>query len=328
MIPIIDLHCHPALKIYLCNTDITKEHHPAPDSVLPTGMHVDLPGMQESGVKVIFSNHHIPEAGLLNLDKSQTLVRLIKRLNPRILHKLEPDQNGDKAMKLVMDSIKALNDQIAAAPGKGFDVVIAKNLREFEAALKKDQTIVVHCMEGAHPLGRNLPAPADYVKNLLQLKAEGLCILTLAHFFHNGLCDSGGGIPPSTAEKIGYSREFVKHRGLTPAGEAVVQACLDEGIIIDLTHSTLETRHRVYAILEQRERENKVKRPVIFSHTGIREVADRYMKDPNDRLILPDIDEIYKIAAHGGVFGMILMNYWTNGIEEDNPLTYEAGIPY
>jgi microsomal dipeptidase-like Zn-dependent dipeptidase len=25
---------------------------------------------------------------------------------------------------------------------------------------------------------------------------------------------------------------------------------------------------------------------------------------------------------------MILMNYWTNGIEEDSPLRYDVGIPY
>jgi membrane dipeptidase len=326
MIPIFDLHCHPSLKIYLCGNDITREHHPAPD-LLPTGMHVDLPGMKESDVKVIFSYHHIPEAGLLKMPGSGKLVRLLKKLNVSILRKVEPDRVGDAAMDLVLKSIELLNEQIANAP-PSFDVTIARNLPDFNAALQAGQTIVVHCMEGAHPLGRDLASPSDYVNNLLRLKKEGLCILTLAHFFKNSLCDSSGGIPPSTAAKIGYSREFVHPGGLTDAGEAVVQECFEQGIIVDLTHSTIETRRRVYEILEQRANDNKVKRPVIFSHTGIREVADSNMKDPNDRLLLPDINDIRKIKECNGVFGMILMNYWTNGIEEDSPLRYDVGIPY
>jgi microsomal dipeptidase-like Zn-dependent dipeptidase len=328
MIPIIDLHCHPSMKIYLCNNDITREHHPAPDVVLPTGMHVDLPGMQESGVKVIFTIHHIPEADLLKTPKSQKLVRLLQRLKIKMLEKLEPDKDGDACMELVRQSISLLEGQIASPAAAQFNVVIARDLASFNSAWQQEKTIIVHCMEGAHPLGRNLPSPADYVRNLLALKEKGLCILTLAHFFKNGLCDSGGGIPPSTANALGYSREFIDPGGLTPAGEAVVQECFEKGIVIDLTHSTIKTRKRVYAILRERAKGGKVKRPVIFTHTGIREVSDPNMTDPNDRLLLPDREEIQTIKEFDGVFGMILMNYWTHGVEEGSPLTYDVGIPY
>ena len=72
MIPIIDLHCHPSLKIYLFNKDVGKKHFPFAD-IVPTGMHVDLPGLDVSGVQVICCTHYVPEAGLGHLSKSRCL---------------------------------------------------------------------------------------------------------------------------------------------------------------------------------------------------------------------------------------------------------------
>ena len=327
MIPIFDLHCHPSLKIYLCNHNIMHVHHPVANNVLPSGMQVDLPGMAEAGVKIICSYHHIPEAGLLELSKSHKLVRLLERLKIRMLEKFEKDEPGDGCMEKVRESIRLLNGQIDMA-AEQFDVTIVRNLAEFELAFAAGKTIVIHCMEGAHPLGRKLPHPDDYVQNLLELKAAGLCILTLAHFFENGLCDSAGGIPPSVSKKIGYSRVFVDPGGLTDAGKAVIHVCQEQGMLIDLTHSTNKTREEVYQLLDERKRAGQKIRPILFTHTGVREITDAHIQDPNDRLLLPDRDELLKIKEYGGVLGMILMNYWTNGIEEDDPLKYEVGIPY
>ena len=325
-IPIIDIHCHPSLKIYLCNKNIVHKHYPIPD-ILPSGMHVDLPGMEQGGVQIIFSYHYVPEAGLGLLPKSHRVFDLLSRLGLNIINKFEQNVPGNGCTQQALLSMELLNHQIKRAETT-FNVTIPHNLQEFESALTTGKKIIIHCLEGGHHLGKDLPDEAGYTDNLQKLRDAGLCILTIAHFFKNGLCDSGGGIPPKEAGLIGYSRQFVDPPGLTNAGRSVVQWCQNNGVIIDLTHSTTDTRNHVYQMLDERKTAGEKVRPVIFSHTGIREIAAPKMISEDDKLLLPDVTEIKKISDVGGVFGIILMNYWTTGIEEDDPFKKDRGIPF
>ena len=326
MFPIFDLHCHPCLKIYLFNKNIALKHYPLPD-LLPFGMHMDLPGMKHSQVKVACCKHYIPESGFGNLSKAQRVFKLLLKLSPHFMNKFEPDNEPEGAYNRAHNSIELLNEQISAAQNK-FNVTVAKNLAEFDEAIKSDKTVFIHCLEGAHHLGKHLPTETDYIDRLVAFKQQGLCILTLGHFFQNAVCDSGGGIPPSFARLLGYAKPPSTSFGLTKTGRLVVEWCLENGVIIDLVHSTVETREQVYGILEKRKNRGLKSRPVIFSHSGVREVAEPNMVNEEDKLILPNAVELKKIKEYGGVVGLILMNYWVIGIEEDNLLKKEGGIKH
>ena len=307
MIPIFDLHCHPSLKIYLCNKNINHHHYPLPD-IIPSGMHVDLPGMRKAEVKLIATSHYIPEAGFGHLPKSNWLFNLLKKLGLNIIDKFEPD-NTSEAFNKTMISMELLNHQVIRGE-KEFNVTVPKNLPEFEEAFANDKTIVLHCIEGAHHLGKNYADENTYIANLNSFKKQGLCIFTISHFFSNALCDSGGGIPPKESNLIGYKKPPSASHGLTNTGKLAVEWCQDNGVIIDLVHSTIETRTHVYDILEKRITDGKKIRPLIFSHSGIREIAAVNMQNRDDQMVLPDMAELLRIKKYGGVLGLILMNYW------------------
>ncbi len=323
MFPIIDLHCHPSLKIYLCNKDIAEKHYPVAD-ILPGGMHVDLPGMQQSNVRVVFASHYVPEAGLGHLPKSQWLFKLLKKIRLNIVAKFESDVD-DNTINKTLTSFDLLDHQIGKAENN-FSVIVAKNLAEFEEAYTNEKTILLHSIEGAHHLGKNTNSVV-VLANLARLKDKGLCMFTLAHFFQNVVCDSGGGIPPKESNLIGYQRP-VSTGGLTITGKLIVEWCQENGVIVDLVHATVDARKQVYDILDSRIANGKKVKPVIFSHSGLREVAAINMKSQDDQLILPDISELLQIKKYGGVLGLILMNYWIIGIEEDNPFKKDKGIKH
>jgi microsomal dipeptidase-like Zn-dependent dipeptidase len=324
MIPIFDLHCHPSLKIYLCNKDMRRKHYPLKD-VLPSGMHVDLPGMEDATVKVAFCSHYIPESGFGHLSKSKWLFRILKKLQLNIINKFEPDDHTLGAFYRAVTSIELLNRQITNA-GKDFNVTVARNLQEFETANDEQKTIILHCLEGGHHLGRNLTTEQDYITNLESFKKMGVCLITIAHFFQNAICDSAGGIPPSTAKLIGYAKPSSGSNGLTYVGKLAVEWCQEHGMIIDLVHSTVEARNQVYEIIDDRKAAGLTTRPVIFSHSGIREMASANMPVDDDKYILPDLNELKRIKEYDGLIALILMNYWIVGIEEDSLFRNDRGI--
>jgi microsomal dipeptidase-like Zn-dependent dipeptidase len=325
MLPIFDLHCHPSIKIYLCNRKIRERHNPLPD-VFPSGMCVDLPGMRDAGVQVIACSHYVPEIGLLKLKKSRKLVRLLKLAGLKLLQKFEDETIEDDAFIKSLESIRLLNEQIDKVEIE-FNVTVSKNLTQFNEAFQQGKRIILHSLEGGHHLGKSL-TEQNFEERLGRFRQEGVCILTIAHFFPNRICDSGGGIPPSTAHLIGYKKPPAINGGLSNTGELVVNWCLENGVIIDLVHATKETRDEVYRIIRRRQESGLKIRPVIFSHTGVREKAEKNMPVEDDKFILPDKLELQEIAKVNGVVGLILMNYWLVGIEEDNPFREDGGIKY
>jgi microsomal dipeptidase-like Zn-dependent dipeptidase len=326
MIPIFDLHCHPTLKIFLCNQKIYQTHRPAPPGS-PFGMDVDLPGMQEADVRLAFCSHYVPEAGFRSLRKSRWLFRLLQLLGVSMTKKFEKKNSSLDAYTKMLESMKKLNDQVATAQDMGIDVVLAKTPAAFETAYAQNKTILVHAMEGSHQLGRGF-STQEYLQRLANLKTEeGLALLTIGHFFQNDICDSGGGIPPGIADAIGYQKPPSSSNGLTEAGKAVLNWCQENGLLVDLVHATEKARQDVYAVLLERQQSGKTVRPVLFTHGGLREIASEHMQNEDDKRYLPDLAELEQIRRFGGVLGLILFNYWITGEEEGIGLDEEPLTP-
>ena len=167
MIPLIDLHCHPTMKIHLFKQDIGVSHKLLPDKV-PSGMHVDLPGMAEAGVRVIFATHYIPESGFAKMKNTKLLYKLLEKLDPQVTFKFEPDHDGEGAYMLLSQSMTLLENQIEKYSNE-FNVVIPRSRSQFEYAWDSGKTIVIHAIEGSHHLGRNLQNDDWYIRNLALL---------------------------------------------------------------------------------------------------------------------------------------------------------------
>jgi membrane dipeptidase len=101
---------------------------------------------------------------------------------------------------------------------------------------------------------------------------------------------------PEDVQKLGcfpYGGDLT--RGLTEFGEQVVEAMVEMGMIVDVTHCTPPARRRIYDIVGTRA-------PIIASHVGAYEINPSPY-NLNDW-------EIKKVADTGGLVGVIFMNYW------------------
>jgi microsomal dipeptidase-like Zn-dependent dipeptidase len=181
--------------------------------------------------------------------------------------------------------------------------VIARSYEEFKAAVDKGEIPIAHAIEGGHGIGRNLPISAkrqndskfekhtmmkgkppgdysSYTKNLDTLKARGLCMMTLAHFFKNDLVSPVDGVSPDGKKFPGMAWQYTpdKDAPLSDIGRTVVRHMLDIGIVVDLTHTTPMGRNEVFKINREMNAERvgrgKTMRPLVFTYVGAQTIYD------------------------------------------------------
>lgn len=322
MIPVIDIHCHPSLKVYLLDTDLFEAHITTRD-FNPFVSRVDLPKMKKGNVRAIFNTHYLPEIGFkTECQRVAWLYDGINFLAPDVTDKLENDNNFNSPFEQTMQMINLFESKINEARSKGFNVEIARNFEQFKTGWENGSTMILHAIEGAHSLGRKRDGSEGiqaYLDNLEQFYKKGVCLITLAHFFPNDLVPALNGIPPGIRKVLGVKSQDLNHT-LTPAGESVVQRMFDLGIIADLTHSAPAARKRVFEI-------GGGQRPIVFSHVGVESLFNN-PQIPEDKFMNPSDEEIIKIAECGGVIGIEFDNYWLTGKEEESIFIKEPGFKY
>ncbi len=310
---VFDIHCHPSLKVKLFKYDINdSEHKIAANRVKNSPsdeifqMQYDLPQMNEGGVNSVWSSVYIVEKGLLEHSNLKIGSCVLNLLGFKFSNAVENVFLGGpflQALKLM----EIMEKQILSSENKSIKAKIPKNFDELSSALLNGYKCFIHSLEGAHMLGRNLSATDKYIQNLETFFNRGVCSITLSHFMPNNICSPANGISPNTVKSLGFKYNYSKHAGsgLTYTGSVVVEKMLELGIIIDLTHMTEKGRLEVFDINEKR---GAKKRPLTFTHTGIR---------PNctNELLTPTTEEIIKIRDCNGVIGVIFMNYWLTGNE-------------
>ncbi|MEQ1756052.1 MAG: dipeptidase [Micropepsaceae bacterium] len=170
-------------------------------------------------------------------------------------------------------------------------LVVLKSRDDLERVLSlraKGSNIVGGLLEteGAHPLeGR--------IENIKQFYDAGFRMIGLHHFFDN---------------EIGGSLHGTSHAGLTPFGYQVVKAIEEQGMIVDLAHSSEQTASDVLHIATK---------PVIVSHTGVRGAC-------NSPRNLTD-DTMKAIAARGGLIGI---GFWEGAVCDYSPAGVVKSIRY
>lgn len=314
---IVDIHCHPSLKMNLFNHKIyDKVHYIIPGVVVANPsetdeifqLQYDLTQMYFGKVDAIWSSVYVIERDFvenssLKLGKWGANVLGIESL----VDSIERDTPYGPYVQAI-DTLEKVEQQVMTASNMGFEVSMAKNFSQFEKNISEGKTCIVQSVEGGHMLGRSLPSTGEYLAHVQTLFDKGVCSMTLGHFMVNNLCFPVRGIAPKKSKEIGFKYDYdtFANEGLLYNGKAVVDLMLDLGMIVDLNHVTIPGRIDVFRINESK---GSSKRPLVFSHNGLSKNC-RY-----EPLGVMD-DEVLEIQKCNGVIGIIFMNYWLTGNEK------------
>jgi microsomal dipeptidase-like Zn-dependent dipeptidase len=202
-------------------------------------------------------------------------------------------------------------EEYVNAPGR--DVVIAHSAQELDARLSdgSGRPILVHAIEGGFHIGDDTQGVRGSVAKLAEL---GVAYITVAHLFFRQVATNAPALPflPDWL----YNRVFPQDssEGLTPLGRELVEAMVDEGILVDITHMRAQSIGDVFALLDARDPAHEV--PVIATHMAYRFGDLEYSFDD---------DTVRRVAARGGLLGLILcQHYITSGL--DVPETFDGSV--
>jgi microsomal dipeptidase-like Zn-dependent dipeptidase len=202
-------------------------------------------------------------------------------------------------------------EDYVSQPGRR--VVIAHSAAELDRHLSDGGTpILIHAIEGGFHIGRDRTEVQANVRTLAEL---GVAYITVAHLFFRQVATNAPALP-FLPDAI-YNRVFHQDRseGLTPLGHELVQAMIDEGILVDLTHMRAQSIADVFALLDARDPAHEI--PVIATHMAYRFGGLEYSFDD---------DTVKRIAARGGLLGLILcQHYITSGLHHV-PETFEGSV--
>jgi microsomal dipeptidase-like Zn-dependent dipeptidase len=198
---------------------------------------------------------------------------------------------------------RVVEDHAAAHPGA---VAIAHSAAELDLRLGEGVPILIHAIEGGFQLGDE---PDEIRRNVHTLAGLGIAYVTVAHLFFRAVATNAPALPflPDWL----YNRVFPQTpgEGLTRAGREIVEAMIDEGILVDITHMRAESIRDVMALLDARDPAREV--PVIATHMACRFGGLHYSFDD---------DTIRAVAARQGVLGAILCeHYITSGLRATAP---------
>lgn len=323
---IIDIHCHPSLKVNLYGYKIYENEHrlgipvPNSDNDEMFQMQYDLSNMKAGNISAIWSSVYVIEKGLIKNSSLKIVSAVtdffgIDNINNAVERCDYPYKKkcyGPYTQAL--EVMEKMEKQISDASKKGMKVKLARNYPEFAEALDSGETCFIHTIEGAHMLGRNL-SPEEYIAHLDTLKHRGVCSVTLGHFMPNNACFPANGISPKTRETMNFRYDYsvFADNGIPETGKLIFEHMLDTGIIPDLNHVNVKGRYELYEI--NRSRGGRMC-PLVFTHNGVKALCRR-------ELISVDDNEISILQECGGVIGVILMKYWLCGSESGPDLGIE-----
>jgi microsomal dipeptidase-like Zn-dependent dipeptidase len=293
--PLIDLHCHPPLKLFLLPEKKLHQAHDVTDEDDPFSFRVDLPSLIQGGVRAAFATTHVPEHPLL---KDCFLIRGMAAMNSPLAKALSAPPD-----RVTREMITNFETAVESANAAGFRATICRSYEELRAVLKTDAVCFVHAIEGGH----SLRGDRSVLENLQDYFDRGVSLITLAHFYDNTISPPVPGIPNDNClAKAGCFKRALRadpELGLHPGGRDSARFMLEQGMLIDLIHSTRKARYDIYKLWA--DTPAHFRRPLIISHAGVYEMAPHEMN--------PTLDELEILRRTGGVIGIIAMNYWLFG---------------
>jgi microsomal dipeptidase-like Zn-dependent dipeptidase len=198
----------------------------------------------------------------------------------------------------VLAELELVEEHVAAHNG---DVTIAHSPGELDRLISDGRTVLIHCIEGGFQLGHDETEVHEHVRALAD---RGVAYITLAHLFWRDVATNAPALPflPDWLYHLAFPQP---DRGLSHLGQAALEAMVEHGILVDITHMSSAAIEDTFAFLEDREQARGV--PVIATHMACRFGGLQYC--------FPD-ETIRRISERGGVLGLILCeHYITSGLQ-------------
>jgi len=183
------------------------------------------------------------------------------------------------------------------------EVVIAHSPAELEAHLGGERPILIHAIEGGFHIGDELGEVQANVRKLADL---GVAYITVAHLFFRQVATNAPALPflPDAVYNLVFHQ--ARSEGLTALGRELVEAMVDEGILVDITHMREQSIRDVFALLDARDPAGEI--PVIATHMAYRFGGLEYSFGD---------DTVRAVADRGGLLGLILcQHYITDGLND------------
>ena len=210
----------------------------------------------------------------------------------------------------VVNQIQTVEDHAASHSQQ---VVIAHNPAELRTHLAAGgRPILVHAIEGGFHIGDEQDEVQANVRRLADL---GVAYITVAHLFFRQVATNAPALPflPDGVYNLVFRQ--AKSAGLTALGHELVQAMVDEGILVDITHMRKQSIRDVFTLLDERDPGREV--PVIATHMAYRFGGLEYSFDD---------ETVNDVAARGGLLGLILcQHYITSGLD-NIPETFDGSV--
>ncbi len=182
------------------------------------------------------------------------------------------DIKGYEAVQMTLEQIDLVKRMAARYPE---DLEMAYSAADVRRIHREHKIASLIGIEGGHQINNSLAV-------LRQMYDDGARYMTLTHALNTAWADSATDTPA--------------HHGLTPFGIEVVHEMNRLGMLVDLSHVSVDTMRAALAASEA---------PVIFSHSSARALVDH----PRD---VPD-DILRSVAANGGV---VMVNFAPGYVSE------------
>lgn len=183
------------------------------------------------------------------------------------------DLKGAEAVQVTLEQIDLVHRLVARYPA------------DLELALTADDIVRIHGqgkiaslidVEGGHSINNSLAV-------LRQLYRAGARYMTITHSTNTNWADAAT-VPP-------------EHSGLTPFGNEVIGEMNRLGMLVDLSHVSLETMHDALDVTQA---------PVIFTHSSARALCDHPRNVPDDVL--------KRVNKNGG---LVMVTFVTSFVSEE-----------
>lgn len=164
---------------------------------------------------------------------------------------------------------------------------LARTVDDIERICDQGKIASMIGVEGGHSIENSLSV-------LRQLYKQGARYMTLTH--------------SATLDWADSATDDERHGGLTPFGEEVVREMNRLGMLVDLSHVSVDTMKHALRISQA---------PVIFSHSSARAIADHPRNVP---------DEVLRLTATNG--GVVMINFYPDFIVPEAAERGKKGLPF
>jgi microsomal dipeptidase-like Zn-dependent dipeptidase len=171
---------------------------------------------------------------------------------------------------------------------------------------------MVHCVEGGFALGAD---DGEVRATVAKLAERGVAYVTVAHLFYRQVATNAAALP-FLPDPVYHMLFHQPRKGLTGLGRTAVDALVDHGILIDVTHMSSRSLKDTLDRLEKNPAARGV--PVIASHG-----ACRLGRSPEYNL---KDKEIKRIARRDGVVALIDAAHYLAGKRGRQPTDVETSV--